>query len=397
MKILSLKEYINSFKAEKTNIKVSYFISFLSQLYFPIAAWLFFYLQFLDFKQISILLAVHIISSNLFEIPTGAFADLYGRRKAIFLAFFACTFLMFIFPFVSSFWIFIVLEILGAITKALLSGSVEALVYDTLKENGEEERYNKVVANMTSFAWIGLFIFKLWIPIPWILQGIVFGIAAFASLKLVEPTIDTKKYEIKDIFIQNIIGFKELFKNFQISRITILFIIIASGYVVAGNVLGISQAKDYGLESNGVGILFAIGYIISAFVSQISLKLQNKFGNNNLLIGVTIILLSSFIFAKFSVLFIGLGLIIARISSSPIFWNITSTTLNPLISSKNRATSLSTFSLLTQLPYAVMAFTIGDYIDRTSPNEVAFLLGIVIFGAILLSLIIFNNSFTKKG
>ncbi|WP_230683118.1 hypothetical protein, partial [Streptococcus pneumoniae] len=78
--------------------------------------------------------------------------------------------------------------------------------------------------------------------------------------------------------------------------------------------------------------------------------------------------LGSFISAKFVGITFGSILIILRISSSTTFWNIQSSTLNPLIESKNRATTLSTFSLLCQLPYALLAYIIGDNIDKSSPN-----------------------------
>lgn len=383
--------------SEKTNIKVAYALSFLSELYFPIVAWLFFYLQYLDFKQIAIITAIHVLTSNLFEIPTGAFADLFGRKTAIFLSFFICSFVMVAYPFNSLFWAFIILEIIGGITNALLSGSLEALVYDTLKESGEESRYGKVVANMQSLVWIGLFIsaivggfvYKYWFGFPWILQGITFGVAALVSLKLHEPRIDTNKYQLKMLITQNIAGFKELFRNAHVAQTTIIFTIIGAGYFVAGKILGISQAREYGMDSSDVGLLFATGYIISALVSQGFPRLFRWFGPIKLLIATVLILISSFLFARFVGITLGSILIISRISSSTTFWNTESSILNPLIESKNRATSLSTFALLTQLPYALLAYTIGDIIDKTSPNQFALTLGSVLIFLLLLQQIVF--------
>ncbi len=389
---------LSQFRNEKTNVKVAYILSFLSELYFPIVAWLFFYLKFLDFRQIAIITAIHVITSNLFEIPTGAFADLFGRKTAIFLSFFICSFVMFAYPFNSVFWAFVILEIIGGITNALLSGSLEALVYDTLKEAGEESRYNKVVANMQSLSWIGLFIsaiaggyvYKLWFGTPWILQGIVFFIAAIFTLKLHEPIIDTQKYHLKMLITQNVVGFRELFKNAKIAQTTIVFAIIGTGYFVAAKLLGISQAREYGMDSGEVGLLFAAGYIISAFASQAFPKLTSWLGTKKLLITSVTLLIGSFVFAKFAGIAIGSILIITRISSSTTFWNIRSSILNPLIESKNRATSLSTFALLTQLPYALLAYTIGDTIDKTSPNQFALMLGVTLVLLLFIQQFVFH-------
>lgn len=393
-----IESFQNKFDSrEKTNIKVAYLLSFLSELYFPIVAWLFFYLKYLDFRQIALITAIHALTSNLFEIPTGAFADLFGRKMAIFISFFVCSFVMFVYPFSSVFWAFVVLEVIGGITNALLSGSVEALVYDTLKEDNQEHRYNQVVANMQSLAWIGLFIsaivggfvYKFWFGTPWILQGIVFGIAAVATLRLQEPKIDSQKYQLKMLIIQNMIGFRELFKNPKVAKYTIVFAIIGSGYFIAARILGISQAREYGLDSGGVGVLFAVGYIISALVSQLFPRFVSFLGSSKLLITTILILLGSFVFAKFAGIALGSILIIARISSSATFWSIKSIILNPLIESKNRATTLSTFSLITQLPYALLAYTIGDSIDRTSPNQFALILGGVIVVLLITQQIVF--------
>lgn len=388
----------------KSNIKIAYILSFLSELYFPITAWLFFYLRYLDFKQIAILTAIHVITSNLFEIPTGAFADIFGRKTAIFLSFLICSIVMFAYPFNSVFWVFIILEIMGGITNALLSGSLEALVYDTLKETNEVLQYNKVIANMESLSWLGLFIsaivggfvYRYWFGTPWILQGVVFALAAIVALQLYEPSIDTKKYNLKILFIQNINGFKELFRNIKIAQISIIFIILGTGYFIAGKILGISQAREYGMDSRGVGLLFATGYIISALASQAFPKLNNWLGAKKLLIVTIPILIGSFIIAKFVGITFGSILIISRISSSTIFRNIRSSILNPLIESKNRATSLSTFALLTQLPYALLAFSIGGFIDKSSPNSFAFMLGTIMVILIVTQQFIFKILQTKN-
>ena len=194
---------------------------------------------------------------------------------------------MFAFAFTSIFWIFILLEIFKGLSNSLYSGSLEALVYDTLKEDGKESTFDKVVSNMETAAWIGLFIsaiaggflYQYWFRSPWIIQGIIYALAALTVLKLHEPILDTKKYTLKTILTQNVSGFKEVFRNIKIAQATIVFIIIGAGYFIAANILGISQAREYGMDSRGVGLLFAAGYLISALASQAFPKLKNLLGS----------------------------------------------------------------------------------------------------------------------
>lgn len=385
----------------KNNIRLAYVLSFMSELYFPISVWIFYYLRFLDFKQIGILTAVKLISSNLFEVPTGVFADTVGRKKSIVISFFLYSLVMFGFANISVFWMFIALDILKALSNAFFSGSLEALVYDSLKENHQESRYDKVIANMESVAWVGLFLsaiiggylYYYWFRSPYLIQGVLYFIAGFVALGLVEPKIDSQKYKLHEALKFNFVGFKELFANAKISQLSIIFITLGAAYFIASEMLGISQAREYGMDSRGVGFLFGAGYIISAIASQFYPKLRKKFGAKKLLLVTAGILLISFLLAKWVGVIIGSLLIIGRISSSTTFRNTQSSLINGLISSKSRATTLSTLVLLSKLPLALMAYFVGDYIDKNSPNSLAWILGL----AMLLILVVQSIVFRKQG
>jgi predicted MFS family arabinose efflux permease len=111
-----------------------------------------------------------------------------------------------------------------------------------------------------------------------------------------------------------------------------------------------------------------------------------KLGEYKLLTLTAIVLIVGLVFAKYVGVAIGCILIVARIASSTTFQNLKSTLVNSFIDSKNRATALSTLSLLIQLPYALAALFIGKWIDQTSPNTFSFYLGVVLIGALLIQL-----------
>lgn len=380
------------------NIKIAYALSFFNELYFPISIWLFYYLRFLDFKEIGILTAVKLISSNLFEVPTGVFADVVGRKTSIVVSFFLYGLAMFGFANVSVFWMFIALDILKALSSAFFSGSLEALVYDSLKEEERESDYDKVVSNMESAAWIGLFLaaigggfmYYYWYKSPYIVQGVMFLIAGIIALYLKEPKVDTQKFKLSEVIKVNFVGFRELFANLKVSQLTTVFVTLGAGYFFASEMLGISQAKEYGMDSRGVGFLFGAGYIVSAIASQFYPKLKRVFGSRKLLYACTVILLASFLLAKWVGIIIGSVLIMARISSSTTFRNTRSSMINGLISSKSRATTISTLGLLSQAPMAILAYFMGDYMDKNSPNSLAWILGIVLMAVLIGQSIFFS-------
>jgi hypothetical protein len=171
----------------------------------------------------------------------------------------------------------------------------------------------------------------------------------------------------------------------------VVFVILGAGYFVASELMGISQAREYGMDSRGAGILFGVGYIVSALISQFYPVLRKKLGGKNLLYIVAAILIGSFLVARWVGIAMGSILIVSRISSSTTFRNTRSSVINKLIGSKARATSISTLVLLSQLPMAIMAYFLGDYIDKHSPNMLAWLVGWVMIIALVLQWIYFRT------
>jgi len=372
------------------NIKTVYFLAFVSEIFFPIAIWLFFYSQFLSFAQIALLSGITGLASIVLEVPTGAFADIFGRKTAICLSYILFSVSMVGVALSYSFSAFLFFGILAALSNALYSGSLEALVYDSLKENGEESIFERVISKIEALTWIGLFIgsvvggflYQIHHTLPYLSQAGITGIAAVAALWLKEPKIDSQKYSFKLMIAQNVNGFKELFHNSSVTFTSLTFITIAAGYYVASQILGISQAKEYGIEPSLVGILFGVGYILSALASVFFPRLKKLLGNQRLLFLSVGALLCSFLFARYATMSVGAFLIILRIASSTTFRNTRSVRFNALFSSQNRATALSTLNLLSNLPYVVLAYFIGDAIDKTSPNQFAFTLGVILVSVI---------------
>lgn len=89
----------------------------------------------LTFLQIGLLYSIRDLSNNILEIPTGVFADSFGRRKAMVLAFssYIVSFIFF-FLFVD-FWIYVLAMILFGLGEAFRSGTHKALILEHLKLN----------------------------------------------------------------------------------------------------------------------------------------------------------------------------------------------------------------------------------------------------------------------
>jgi len=88
------------------------------------------------------------VTVMLMEVPSGYFADIYGRRLSMILGAVFFMLSMVAFSFADTFTGFFFAEILGGLGISFHSGANEALLYDSLLVMKEERRYKKMQGNM---------------------------------------------------------------------------------------------------------------------------------------------------------------------------------------------------------------------------------------------------------
>ena len=136
------------------NIKKQTFLLYLYELLISFrlvdVVWVLFLLdRGYSLAQVGIAEGVFHITSMLFEIPSGMFADLFGRKKTLLLSGTAGILSSFFMALDGwSGWIYFGM-ICSALAFNLASGTQEAIVYDSLLEGKCEDRYKKVWANMS--------------------------------------------------------------------------------------------------------------------------------------------------------------------------------------------------------------------------------------------------------
>jgi len=89
----------------------------------------------LSFLQIGLLYSIRDLANNFLEIPTGVFADTFGRRKSMVLAFSAYIISFFVFFAFIDFYIYALAMIIYAFGEAFRSGTHKALILEYLKLN----------------------------------------------------------------------------------------------------------------------------------------------------------------------------------------------------------------------------------------------------------------------
>lgn len=93
--------------------------------------------------EIGFLESIFHIASFTFEIPSGAVADVFGRKKVMIMSSVMTIVSAVMMIAFNSFWGIAVAMVFSALSYNLASGSREALAYDSLKQAGIEADYNK--------------------------------------------------------------------------------------------------------------------------------------------------------------------------------------------------------------------------------------------------------------
>ena len=125
----------------KRNIGLDYFSTFITNLNMQSSIWVL-YLAYcgLNLAEIGLLEGIYHATSILCEIPSGAVADLLGRKRSMVLSRVCIAVSCMLMLFSGSFGLFALSFIVQALGNNFNSGSEEALVYDSMKYIGQEER-----------------------------------------------------------------------------------------------------------------------------------------------------------------------------------------------------------------------------------------------------------------
>ena len=126
-----------------------------NQLYFESFLILAFLEKGLSFLQIGILISFRAVSVNIVEIPSGAAADVWGRKRSMVLSMLAyiCSFA--IFALAENYWVYFSAMAFFAIGDAFRTGTHKAMIFDWLHHFGRENEKTAIYGLTRSWSKIG--------------------------------------------------------------------------------------------------------------------------------------------------------------------------------------------------------------------------------------------------
>jgi MFS family permease len=371
----------------KANIRKMYVMRLLYNMYFISAVLVPFYTDWggIKFSQILFLNAWFMFWNFLLEIPTGTVADFLGRKVSLILGCIVGAVGALVYVSYPHYVIFLVAEVIFAISYTLISGADEALAYDSLKEINQTSISKKVLSRMESFklggivvgAAAGGFIAKhLGLRMPLIFQVIPLSVAGIIGFTLKEPRVSKKQTTLSFRSYSKILADGvTFFWKCKILKLLTLDMVIVNAF--AWIIIWFYQAL---LQTSGVDIVY-FG-IVHMFMSISEILVLNSFirmekwlGSKKrvlflsaFLTGCSFILLSV---VQFTPLVIAGILICAAfgLTRGPLFSNY----LNKYIPSDKRATILSTTSMLRTFSIVIVNSVSGLLADWSIPNTLMIL------------------------
>jgi len=126
-----------------------------NQKYYEPFIILFFLEKGLSFTQIGFLTAFRELCTNITEIPSGALADLYGRRRCMKLSFVSYILSFIVFAYGQKYLHFFLAMFFFAIGEAFRTGTHKAMIFTWLRLQGRSDEKTKVYGYTRSWSKLG--------------------------------------------------------------------------------------------------------------------------------------------------------------------------------------------------------------------------------------------------
>lgn len=276
----------------------------------------------LSYTEIGSLIAVRELSTNFLEIPTGVYADAFGRRKSMLMSMASYMLSFAIFYFFSSFWPFAVAMVLYGLGDAYRTGTHKAMILEYLKLKGIKEKKVEYYGATRSYSQLGSavnallaagvvfysgnyrYIFLLTI-LPYILN--FFNLATYPKELDGEILGKLEKGKIVAQIKSTLRDFAYMFKNKTLLKAIMNSTIFSASYEALKDYLqpvvqslALSLPLFLYLSNNQrtavmVGIVYFFIYLLTSYSSRNAYMVVNKIGNLGRAINLTLLLAGIFI------------------------------------------------------------------------------------------------------
>jgi MFS family permease len=368
----------------KRNITALYVVKIAKwlNLVMPVVV-LFYKSNGMSMQEIFTLKAIYSFTLMFFEIPTGYFADLVGRKKSILSGSVLGMAGYLIYSFSNGFNQFIIAEVALGISLSLVSGADSAMLFDTLRAGGKISKYIRLEGKITSMGNFaeaiagitGGLLAVISLRTPFFFQVAIASIAIPAAIALREPPLSSSAMRM---------GLREVLK---VIRVSVVHNKKLSSAIMLSAVIGVSTltmawfTQPYfilaDLKTGWFGIAWAILNAAVGIAAFYAWRLEERLGSKLTVIMIATALASAYIFISFLPIMAGFVLLLVYY----IFRGLATPTLrnyiNRLTDSGVRATVLSVRNFIIRLLFTIFGPLFGWFSDAYSLQKALLAAGLI--------------------
>lgn len=276
-----------------------------------------------------------------------------GRRRTIVMAYLVDATQYILFAFATTFPQYLILAVVSGLAEALRSGSLEAIVYDSLKQDKKEGTFAKIMAaqglrfqiGLMISTFLGGFLYNIWQPLPFILTGLFLVGSGIISTLFVEPSIDSEKFGLRNYLRQIKWGAIEAFRTHKHRLISLYYIAVGSISWMCAIYFNDYILIDLGFEASSRGVISSILRFVNIALLSKLLTNEKIFNFRRTIIFFPTIMMIGFLPGYWLAGFWGLPFVGLIMMSSTARWILLGKYTNAMFSSKYRATAISTLSM----------------------------------------------------
>ena len=368
----------------KANINKYYAYNLFTTLTFWLPIWTIYFLNNgLSFTQIMLFTTAASISQIIFEIPSGVFADHFGRKTRLIIStVLKCIYIIFIF-FGEGFWIFTMAWVIFGVSRAFESGSTSAFIYDTLKDLKREKDYKKVEGIAFAFTTVGFgigslvggFLAKISLETAIISSLFSFLIALMIAFSFKEPK-HHKKLKKRHYF-------RHLKKatEYTIKHPKVKWLIIFFGVMFAAMVISHRYSQPYmqalRIDVGYFGVIYFVWLLVAAAGAYYAHYVEKKIGEFYSLLMIPILLGIAFI-TRVHIFFFGVIIILLDEFVWGFVTPVVQDYINKRVASHHRATVLSLSGFFQSLLLMIFAPIFGYIADVFAFTTALFIEGVIV-------------------
>jgi len=386
---------------EKGELKVLwlfYLSALLSGILFfaPIFFVLYFRSLALSFFQISILIAIMPLASLISEIPTGAVADLYGRKFSHLLGILLQAICFLSLLFIKSYYGMLLIFAFLGISATFSSGASEAWVVDLVKGKNKKIVHNFFIKERSLYmlghfvsGFIGAFAVKNFgLSIIWPVTAIAFMISFVILIFAEEHHIKKKRFVIKESFSRLYEQTKTSLKYTKQHSVLLYFILGSMIFMFTTNftsdISWIPLLKGMNFPDYAFGYLWSamsLMGLIAPFVSKSFMKNRNErklIVISTALIGISSVLILFAYNIPAAVLLLLLSIFLFNFKMP-----IERTYIHKFVLTPLRATIISVESMAISIATLIALPIVGLLIDKIGARYTIAISGIILIPAII--------------